>query len=56
MTFLSISTDRQKVGFLRTCAGPELTEVWEKATRIRFTALPGNETAEIAAVLAHTFI
>ena len=55
MAFLGMSTDQHKINFIRSCAGPDLTEFWEKEAHIRFTAVPANEAAGIAAVPARTF-
>ena len=51
MKFIGAVTSEQKLGFLRSCAGPELTELWEKEARIRY------EAEEEAGVLqpAHTY-
>ena len=38
MKFIGAVTSEQKLGFLRSCAGPELTELWEKEARIRYEA------------------
>ena len=35
MRFLKIEEDEQKLGFIRSCAGAELTEFWEKEVRVR---------------------
>ena len=43
MTFLSISTDRQKFGFLRSCAGLELTEKWDKGPFTYYVNTFGEE-------------
>ena len=36
MTFLNLNTNDQKIGFFRSCAGPELSDFWLKEARIRF--------------------
>ena len=38
MRFLKIEEDEQKMSFIRSCAGAELTEFWEKEVRARFEA------------------
>ena len=42
MKCIGATTDEQKLGFLRSCAGPELTEMWEKEARIRQEAEEEN--------------
>ena len=34
MTFLKVESEAEKISFIRSCAGPELTEVWEKEVRV----------------------
>ena len=34
MVFLGLTENQQKVNFIRSCAGPELTEFWIKEARI----------------------
>ena len=36
MRFLKIANDKEKIDFLRSCGGPELTEFWNKEARITF--------------------
>ena len=36
MRFLKIINDKEKINFLRSCGGPELTEFWSKEARIDF--------------------
>ena len=55
MAFLGISTDQQKVNFLRSCGGSELTEFWEKEAHIRFTAVTADPDRGIAALDAHKY-
>ena len=50
MRFLRIEEDEQKLNFVRSCAGAELTEFWEKEVRARFEA----KVEEGARVEAHT--
>ena len=51
MRFLGIEESGQKMNFLRSCAGAELTEFWEKEVRVQFKATMEGE----AAVAAHTY-
>ena len=51
MRFLKIEEDKQKLSFIRSCAGAELTEFWEKEVRARFEA----KVEEGARVEAHTY-
>lgn len=55
MTFMGLTTDPSKISFIRSCAGAELTEFWNKEARIRFTAVPADEARAIAAQDAHTY-
>ena len=41
MKFIGTMSDIQKISFLRSCQGADLTELWEKEVRIRFK--PGEE-------------
>ena len=43
MGFLSITNETEKIGFLCTCAGAELTDFWTKEARVRFTAMAADE-------------
>ena len=47
MTLLGLTTGQQKISFLRSSAGQELTEFWEKQAKIRWEA--GEDQA------AHTY-
>ena len=38
MRFLKIKEDEQKLNLIRSCAGVELTELWEKEVRAWFEA------------------
>ena len=51
MRFLKIEEDKQKLNFIRSCAGAELTKFWEKEMRARFEA----KVEEGARVEAHTY-
>ena len=51
MRFSGITDSAQKLNFLRSCAGAELTELWEKEVRVVYEAT--GEGA--AAVAAHTY-
>ena len=44
MTLLGLTSSQQKISFLRSCAGQELTEFWEKQAKIRWEAA-GDEAA-----------
>ena len=55
MTFLSITSDEKKLHFIRSCAGPELTEFWHKEAFIRYKETPADEERGTAAVPAHTY-
>ena len=55
MSFLGIEEDRQKVNFLKSTAGPELTQFWEKEVRIRFEAVEADAGREILAQAANTY-
>ena len=51
MRFLRIEESEQKLNFIRSCAGAEITEFWDKEVRVRF-----EETEEEgAAVAAHSY-
>ena len=49
--FLEIEEDEQKLNFIRSCAGAELTEFWEKEVRARVKA----KEEEGVPVAAHTY-
>ena len=51
MRFLKIEEDEQKLNFIRSCAGAELTKFWEKEMRARFEA----KVEEGARVEAYTY-
>ena len=55
MTFLKITEPAQKISFIRSCAGAELTEFWEKEARIRFSPVPADAVNNVPAQEAHTF-
>ena len=42
MAFLGLTANQQKINFIRSCAGPELTEFWMKEVRIRFKKVEAN--------------
>ena len=44
MSLLGLTTDQQKINFLRSCAGQELTEFWEKQAKITWEAA-GDQVA-----------
>ena len=54
MRFLKMQGDQQKLDFIRSCAGPELAEFWEKEARIRFTAAGPDEAHSYAEVLTES--
>ena len=43
MKFINLTTDHKKTGFIRSCAGPELNELWEKEVRIRWEEVRPDE-------------
>ena len=45
MGFLKIAADTDKLDFLRSCAGKELTEFWVKEARIRYENVDGGAAA-----------
>ena len=55
MTFLEMTTEIQKMNFIRSCAGPELNEFWLKEARIRFEAIPASTDGTIPAQPAHSY-
>ena len=55
MTFLGLDTGASKISFIRSCAGAELTEFWDKEARIRFTAITADVARGIQAQAAHTY-
>ena len=55
MEFLAITANRQKVAYIKSCAGAELLTFWEKEARIRFEGVPANQVQGQEAVAAHTF-
>ena len=55
MSVLNITDGKRKINFLRSCAGYELIEFWEKEARIRFTDIPANADLGIDAANAHTY-
>ena len=52
MKFIGTTSDIQKISFLQSCGGAELTELWEKEVRIRFE--PGEEVNGLREE-AHTY-
>ena len=38
MRFGGVTEEHRKWAFLRTCAGPELTELWDKEVRVKYEA------------------
>ena len=44
MRFLGLTSNAQKISFIRSCAGPDLTEFWEKEARLRFEEIPAEAT------------
>ena len=55
MNFLRIENDLEKLNFIRSCAGAELTTFWEKEARIRFTEVHADQERGIEAADAHTY-
>jgi hypothetical protein len=54
MSFLGITGNTQKINFVRSCAEPELTQLWEKEVWVRFEAVIKNQVLNIAAEDAQT--
>ena len=50
---MGVATNDQKVDFVRSCAGFELTELWDKEVRVRFEAIPVN--GDNARLEKHTY-
>ena len=55
MIFLEMTTEIQKLNFIRSCAGPELDEFWLKEARIRLEAIPASADGTTPAQTAHTY-
>ena len=55
MAFLGLTSNQQRISFIKSCAGSELTEFWLKEARIRFEARAANAEAGIEAQEAHTY-
>ena len=53
MSFLSITENSAKISFIRSVAGPQLTELWDKEARIRFEDVPA--IGNVAALNKHTY-
>ena len=53
MKALNIVDNEAKLNFIRSCAGPELTEFWEKEVRIRTADIPA--AGDVPAQAAHTY-
>ena len=54
MAFLGMDSDKQKINFIRSCGGPDLTEFWENEAHMSCTnnpADPGRGTAAQVAFL-----
>ena len=56
MTFLGIEANDKKISFIRSCAGAELTEFWDKEARIRFVDVPADLANNVAAQNKHTYV
>jgi len=56
MEFLAITDNKQKINFIRSCAGSVLIEFWEKEARIRFNDVAENVDQGITAQAAHTYV
>ena len=50
MKVLQLTTNDQKSSLIQSCAGPDLTNFWEKEARIRWTSVAGDNP-----VPAHTY-
>ena len=55
MGFLGITESKQKIGYLRSNAGAELTNFFEKEVRARFSDITADEGRGIQAQQAHTY-
>ena len=55
MKFLGLTTDDQKMSFIRSCGGPDLTEFWEKEARLRFEEIPADPANNVVRQPAHTY-
>ena len=55
MKFLQITTSQAKIGFIRSCAGAELSDFWTKEARIRFEDIPADQPRGVLAQDAHTY-
>ena len=55
MDFLKLTREESKISFLKSCAGAELMEFWEKEARIRFSAVAADAARGILAADAHTY-
>ena len=55
MSFLGITNEARKLSFIRTCAGPELTDFWIKEAQIRYTEIPADPVTGAAAQAVHTY-
>ena len=51
MRFSGITDSGQKLSFLRSCAGAELTELWDKEVRVAYEATGDRETRVEARML-----
>ena len=43
MTFMNMTDPGQKLSYIRSAAGPELPEFWEKEPRLRWKVVPRVE-------------
>ena len=55
MKFLKMTSNTEQIGFVRSCAGAELTDFWTKEARIRFDDIQADAARGVEAQLAHTF-
>ena len=55
MSYLGITSDTQKLAYMKSQAGAELLTLWEKEVRARWESVPANEERGIAALEAHNF-
>ena len=55
VTFLRLNTDKEKIGFIRSCAGAELSDFWTKKARIKFVKILPDGLRGLEAQAAHTY-
>ena len=55
MSFLGIMENDQKVNFMKSTAGPELKQIWEKELRVRFQEVPADQDRGTPVQAKHTY-